>query len=164
MTNEWSKPEPDIEIKPVMRIVGYGRVFQWSEMGEIPHLWQKAGPWIETVPNAVNENAYGAMFIPEPGSGDFGYLAGIAVSDSYLASAEQMVLTLPETRFAIFPHDGGLADWPSTIDYAQNTWLPQSGYERIELAPGAVPVLERYGPGFDPGAGLGDMQCWLAIK
>ena len=157
-------PEPEIVIKPAMRIVGFGRVFQWAEMGEIPQLWQTAGPWIETVPNAVNENAYGAMFIPEPGAGDLGYVAGIAVANSYELTADQMELTLPETRFAIFPHNGGLADWPTTIDYTQNTWLPQSGYEQIELVPGVVPVLERYGPGFDPETGLGDMQCWLAIK
>ncbi len=164
MTNESSEPQPDIEIKPAMRVVGFGRVFRWSEMGEIPQLWQKAGPWIEAIPNAVNENAYGAMFIPQPGYGDLGYMAGIAVPETYLPNSDQMVVRLPETRYAIFPHNGGLADWPRTIDYTQNTWLPQSGYEQIELVPGAVPVMERYGPGFDPETGLGDMQCWLAIK
>lgn len=96
MKSESSEPQPDIEIKPAMRVVGFGRVFRWSEMGEIPQLWQKAGPWIEAIPNAVNENAYGAMFIPQPGYGDLGYMAGIAVPETYLPNSDQMVVRLPE--------------------------------------------------------------------
>ncbi|MDQ2682166.1 MAG: GyrI-like domain-containing protein [Chloroflexota bacterium] len=155
--------EPEIVEKPAMRIAGFGRVLTWSNMREIPRIWDQAGPWIESILGGNDQDAYGAMFVPEPGAGDLGYLAGMVVQEDYELAPGQIELRIPAIRWAVFPHNGALADFPATIDAAQHGWLPTSGFQRFEAAPGNVAMMERYGPGFDPESGTGDMQVWLPL-
>jgi AraC family transcriptional regulator len=147
-----------------MRIVGFGRIFTWAEMGEIPGLWQLAGPWLEAETGSMTAESFGAMFVAPEGTGDFGYIAGIDMAVDFELTPDLMELRIQPGSFAIFPHNGGLADWPKTIWAVQEEWLPSSGHVRADLVPGSVSIMERYGPGFDPQTGLGDMQCWLPLK
>jgi AraC family transcriptional regulator len=42
-------------------------------------------------------------------------------------------------------------------------WLPTSGHERAK-AQGPPDFFERYGEGFDPQTGYGDIEVWVPVK
>lgn len=155
---------PRLETKPALRLVGFARVFRWESVQEISSLWQKAGPWLEQISGDIAGEAFGAMYVPAPGSGDFGYLAGIDAGADVVLTPELSQIDIPAAEWAVFSHDGGLMDWPKTIDFAMQKWLPGSGRSGPDPAPGVVTVMERYGPGFDPVTGRGDMECWVPLK
>jgi AraC family transcriptional regulator len=52
---------------------------------------------------------------------------------------------VPSNRYAIFHHGGHVTDIMRAIF---SDWLPTSGHQAA-----AAPVLERYGPEFDPHTG-----------
>jgi AraC family transcriptional regulator len=47
-----------------------------------------------------------------------------------------------------------------TADAIWTKWLPESG----EAVTDPAVMLERYGEGFNPQTGMGDVEVWLSIK
>jgi AraC family transcriptional regulator len=156
--------EPRFEEGGPMVLAGLSRVFTWSEMGEIPTLWNEFGPRIGSIPGEVGEAAYGVNMAPPAEGGDFGYMAAVEVSDGAPAPADLTQVRLPAQRYAVFPHHGHVTELPGTIGAIMNEWLPQSGHRSPEVGPGGVVFLERYSEQFDPETGRGGMEVWMPIE
>ena len=147
-----------------MVLAGLGRVLTWSEMGEIPRLWNEFGPRIGSVPGEVGEAAYGVNLAPPADGGDFGYMAAVEVSDPAVVPADLSTLSVPAKRYAVFPHRGHVTELTRTIGAIMSEWLPQSGHRSPEVGPGGMVFLERYSEQFDPETGRGGMEVWMPIS
>jgi len=72
-------------------------------------------------------------------------------------------LQLPARRYAIFAHRGHVSTLQQTIAAIFSQWLPQSGQRVTPPAAGALGFIERYGEGFNPQSGRGDIEVWLPL-
>jgi AraC family transcriptional regulator len=156
--------EPRIEHSGPMVLAGLGRVLTWSEMGEIPALWNEFGPRIGSIPGEIGEAAYGVNMAPPANGGDFGYVAAVEVSDPAAIPADLTTLSVPAQRYAVFPHRGHVTELTGTIGAIMSDWLPQSGHRSPEVGPGGMVFLERYSEEFDPETGRGGMEVWMPIS
>jgi len=66
--------------------------------------------------------------------------------------------------WAVFPHDGAVDALPQTLATIHRRWLPGSGRRPAAAIEGGEGFLERYGTGFDPGRGAGDVSIWLPLE
>lgn len=147
-----------------MVLAGISRVFTWSEMGEIPTLWNAFGPRIGSIPGEIGEAAYGVNLAPPADGGDLGYMAAVEVSDGAAIPADLTHLHVPAQRYAVFPHRGHVTELTATIGAIMSQWLPHSGHRSPEAGPGGVVFLERYGDQFNPETGRGGMEVWMPIS
>jgi AraC family transcriptional regulator len=66
-------------------------------------------------------------------------------------------LDIPQGTFAVFTTT--LPNMMEAYDYAYNTWLPNSGYERLE-----APDYEEYGPDFNGQDPNSEFQFYVPLK
>jgi predicted transcriptional regulator YdeE/DNA-binding transcriptional MerR regulator len=123
-TKEVSQMEPKFVVKPAMQVVGMlyeGK----NEKNEIAQMWMQFNPRIREIQHIVD----GAFGLCEPAapSGEFRYLAGMAVSDASHVPDGMTRWDVPEQRYAVFPCT--LPTLRETYRYAFETWLPKSGYK-----------------------------------
>lgn len=71
--------EPEIVSRPAFTVVGVKYRGQ-NKQSEIPALWHRFAPTISRVPRRVNPHeAFGVTGNHDPRTGDFDYVAGVAV-------------------------------------------------------------------------------------
>jgi predicted transcriptional regulator YdeE len=73
------------------------------------------------------------------------------------------VVEAPARLFAVFPFEEHVSRLGETVNAIWERWLPSSDYEK-DIVPGAPDLVERYGLGFDPATGKGDITIWIPIK
>lgn len=133
--------EPTIVSKPAFKVVGmkyYGK----NENNEIPQLWQQFIPRMGEIKYAVPSRiSYGVCGDLEE-SGKFSYLAGLEVSELTELPAGMESWIVEEHQYAVFPCT--LHTIHEAYEYAHNTWLPVSEYQRA-----AVPDFEFYDETFN---------------
>jgi predicted transcriptional regulator YdeE len=138
---ESEKMEPKIVTKPAFTVVGmkyYGK----NENNEIAQMWQQYLPRMGEIKNAVNAPVcYGVCGDLEE-SGRFSYLASLEVSEAADIPADMESWIVEEHEYAVFPCT--LTTIHETYEFAHNTWLPDSGYQRSP-----VPDFELYDEAFD---------------
>jgi AraC family transcriptional regulator len=130
---------------------------------EIPTLWQRFAPHIGRVPGQVGRVAYGVV-VSLSKDGSCEYIAGVEVSDFSKLPAEFALLSLPAHRYAIFAHHEHVSKLGETIGVIWNKWLPGSGVELVSDPKGTPALFERYGEGFNPQEGKGDVEVWVPVK
>ena len=155
--------EPRFEDGGPMLLAGLGRVFTWSEMDEIPQLWNEFGPRIGSIPGEVGAAAYGVNMAPPADGGVFGYMAAVEVSDAAAVPDDLTQLRFSAQRYAAFPHRGHVTQLTDTIGAAMSEWLLNNGYQIPHGTPGSVTFLERYSEEFDPETGFGGMEVWMPV-
>lgn len=92
------------------------------------------------------------------------YVAGVEVSDLSKLPSEFAWLSLPAHRYAIFAHHEHVSKLGETIGAIRSKWLPGSGAEAARDPKGTPAFFERYGEGFNPQEGKGDVEVWVPIK
>jgi AraC family transcriptional regulator len=144
-------------LKPTL-LVGLTERYNCQAAGGIPDQWQRFSPHLGTIPNQVGQVAYGAIhrFDAEE---NFDYLCGVEVRDATAVPQGLTSLPLPAQRYAVFRHSGHVAGVRATCDAIWSNWFPTSGCE-----PAEAPMLERYGPEFNPTTGMGGLEIWIPIK
>jgi AraC family transcriptional regulator len=168
MTTNNSAGGPDAK-EPTLRIVdraalliaGMGQRYGFREMKEIPALWQRFAPYIGKIPSQAGWTAYGV--ITPAGADSFDYLAGVEVAEAAGLPESMKHLAIPALRYAVFEHREHVSSLSATIEAIWQRWLPASGHQPIGggSAPG---MIERYGEGFNPQTGYGDMEVWVPVK
>jgi AraC family transcriptional regulator len=73
-------------------------------------------------------------------------------------------VNVPAQRYAVFAHSEHVSKLRNTCEAIWRQWLPNSGHEFARPAPGAPDFFERYGPGFNPQTGMGDIEVWVPVK
>ena len=147
--------EPRIRESKAQQIAGLQHHYSPETLREIPQLWQQLMPYLGKVEGQVGRAAYGVGFnMSETG---FDYIAGAEVSNSSAIPAEFSRLTLPAQKYFVFVHEGHVSEIPQTITAILTSWMPAHAHN-IGKFPSLV---ERYGEGFNPQTGMGDMELWV---
>lgn len=155
-----SNLSPRFENGKAMTIAGMRAHFTFSDTQGIPALWTKfmAGG---RLPHETGSAHYGLCF---QAAGGFDYLCGVEIlSLDGLPSGIQHS-NVPAQRYAVFSHAGHVSGLRGTLDTIWRKWLPSSGYQVNPPANGSPDFFERYGSGFNPQTGMGDIEVWLPVK
>lgn len=146
-------------------LAGLRERYTMGDTERIPEQWKRFVPRLGHVPGQIGRVAYGACLrISERPDDGFDYLSGVAVRDFDSLTGDLARLTLPPYHYAVFPHRTHISELKSTIDGIFNGWLPASGFALIPGGEGRLVMLERYGEGFDPAGGQGDVEVWVPIE
>lgn len=149
---------PRFEDGKAMLLAGLRGNYTIATMGEIPELWERFVPYINKVPGKKGHVAYGVCFPLQDG---FDYMAAVEVQSSEGVPPELDVVTMPSQRYAVFEHRGHVTKIQETCRAIERDWLPKSRYS---LGLGPAGFFERYGEGFDPKIGEGDIEVWVPIR
>lgn len=152
-------PQPHFEEGRPMTIAGLREHYTAASLNGIPALWQRLVAF-GTVPGRLGRVDYAAVFLQPDGCD---YVAGFEVADSADLPKEFTCVKIPSRTYAVFFHDGHVATLRSTFGAIMRIWLPTSGLQIANTADARVYVLERYGEGFDPRSGKGDIQLWVPV-
>jgi AraC family transcriptional regulator len=139
-----------------MLIAGLRERYECLNMSGIPGQWQRFEPRIGTIRGKIGRAAFGV--ISAGGGNGIDYLTGVMVSDLAELPADFSHIELPPRRYAVFPHRGHVSTLRQTIHAIWNL-LPQSGHEAATDC-----FFERYGEGFDPRTGTGDIEVWVPVR
>ena len=170
MTQTGMKKSPEMPLEPrfengkAMLIAGLRKHYTSETMNDIPEQWQRFAVHIGKVPNEVGRVAYGvcANFVAAPFS--FDYLSGVEISAAADMPEDYSVAEIPALRYAIFSHKGHVSKIRDTIDAIWHKWLPNSGHAPVSAEADLPYMIERYGEGFDPEKGVGDIELWIPIE
>jgi AraC family transcriptional regulator len=157
------KLEPRFENGKAMRIAGYGEHYTSATMNDIPQQWERFAVHLGHVPGQVERVAYGVCCNPVRSPFSFDYVTGVEVSSGAEFLSEFSTIDIPALRYAIFSHDEHISKIRDTIDAIWNKWLPTSGHAPAAGAPDLPYMLERYGEGYDPQKGMGDVELWIPV-
>jgi len=149
--------------KPML-LAGLRQRYSSTTMNEIPQLWYRFAPHIGNVAAQVGWVAYGAVIPIENGAQGFDYICAVEVSQRSGLPAGFSTLDVPALRYAVFTHPGHVSRLRETIETIWRKWLPESGRQAAERSGDTPGMIERYGEGFDPQAGLGDIELWIPIE
>lgn len=138
-------------------LVGFRETLTMAEAPQkCPALRARLGPQLP-LPRQVGQVAYGVNCKTDMTAGTFEYMAAVEVPQFVEGEAWDRLI-LPASRYLVFTHEGGVSELGDTYRQIFSSWVPQSGQAMAE-----APIFERYGPGFDAGAGAGDITIWVPI-
>ncbi|MES1156823.1 MAG: GyrI-like domain-containing protein [Alphaproteobacteria bacterium] len=149
-----------IDVMPTRSFVGLMQTYGAEAPAKIPELWRRFAPHIGSIPGQAGHVAYGIIAHMRHQPFSFDYMAGVEVVSGSAPPPELQALNLPGTTYAVFAHEGHVTALKNTIDAIFNDWLPRSGRETA-VEPH---LLERYGDGFNPQTGEGDIEVWVALE
>lgn len=145
-----------VSAKPLF-IAGIEKRYKFADLSQIPDQWNKFSPHFGKIPGQVGDVAYGVSNELE---GGILYLTGVEATDLSRLPDDFAGIRLPASRYAVFQHRESVATLRNTIDSIWKKWLPESGHQ-----PTLSPLFfERYGEGFDPKTGQGDIEIWVPIR
>jgi AraC family transcriptional regulator len=149
---------PRFQQGKALLIAGIGARYQCDNKAGIPSQWQRFLTYFGHIPDQVGDVAYGIVHNTDE-SGNMEYLCGAEVRDFARTPPELSTLRIPPQRYAVFRHRDHISTISGTFAAIWGHWLPESGHEVMD-----APVLEVYGPEFDPQSGNGGLEVWLPIK
>lgn len=141
-----------------LRIAGLQHHYSSATAHEIPQLWQRLAAYRGRISVQVAQCFYGVSF--NAGQSGFDYIAGVEVSGLGGIPQELSQLELSARRYYVFDHSGHVSEIKSTVAAILNEWAPAVRYACCALPS----MIERYGEGFDPQTGLGDIQILMPAK
>ena len=149
---------PRIESGAPLLLAGYVDRFQCEAPAGLPALWERLNAHSGNLDRQIGTVAYGACFNTDD-AGNFDYMAGVVVADFDGLPTEFGRLRVPASTYAVFARGDHIAGIRGVFATIWERWLPNSGREVAD-----APVLERYGPEFDPLTGLGGYEIWIPLK
>lgn len=152
-------PPRIIEGRPLL-VAGLGERHDCLKPEQVPAHWQRFNDYIGSIPNALGMSAFGVVSELFHGSDSFHYISGVEVTDVFGLQPELTAVRLPSHRYAAFWHDGHVSRMRSTIHTIFNRAIEELGLE-IGDQPD---FIEYYGPGFDPEAGIGEVEVWVPLR
>jgi AraC family transcriptional regulator len=151
---------PRFENGKAMLVAGLRGHFTTATWAGIPALWQRLVTFGQ-IPEKIGSAYYGLCFtIPE----GIDYLCGVEVSGTEGLPEEFNHVNIPAQTYAVFAHREHVSKLRNTLEAIEQHWFPRSGYKIARLVRGAPDFFERYGAGFDPRSGMGDIEVWIPIK
>ena len=155
--------EPVIRNHPGFSVVGLCGWFEpESAPRVIPKLWDRFVPRLDEL-EIVGGRTWGVCFGDDPSNPharkDFFYTAAAEVADLRSIPNDMVGKRIPEARYAVFTHRGGLSGLHDSIREIWGTWLPASGEQ-----PAGTPDLELYDERFHPETGEIDLYVPLAPR
>lgn len=156
-------PAPTFVDLGPLHLVGIRASYDFQSRHAIPVLWQSFVPHIGHIPDAAGPEGYGACLSqdgrdPEEG---FDYMAASAVTSRDEVPEGLVAISLPARRYAVFAHNDHISTIGATCGAIFAEAIPT-----LNLVPDddRLILLERYGKGFDPLAGRGDISVMIPLK
>ena len=156
--NPTELPEPRMVESEALIIVGLKKRYGDETSPQIPAQWQAFQPHIGNIDHQKGNVAFGVMCNSDD-EGNIDYITGVEVNQ-FSDAAEQLdgLRILPQT-YAVFQHKGHVSEIRRTWKAIFGEWLPNANCELVD-----APQLERYGEGFDPRTGVGDIEVWIPVS
>lgn len=151
---------PRFETGRPLLIAGLRGHFTTANWAGIPALWQRFAAYIGNIPGQVERVAYGLCFNLSNG---IDYVTGVEVSSATGLPAEFITVNIPPQKYAVFAHRGHVSKLHDTMELI-GQWLQSSGYKVVHTKGEAPDFFERYGEGFNPQTGMGDIEVWIPIE
>ena len=151
---------PRFENGKAMLIAGLRGHFTTATWAGIPAQWERLGSFGK-IPGTVGPVHYGLCFLMSEG---IDYLCGVEVAGVAGLPSEFSHVNIPAQKYAVFAHHEHVSKLRNTMEAIQRHWFPGSGHEAMRPADGVPDFFERYGEGFNPRTGMGDMEVWIPIK
>ncbi len=148
---------PRFESCSPLLLAGLVERYNCQSPAGIPDQWQRLSPHLGHIPGQIGPVAYGACYNFD-GDGNFDYLCAVEVDSATRLPTGFKTLDVPANRYAVFTHTGHVAGIRSTISAIWSQWFPASDSKPID-----APMLERYGPEFNPRTGLGGFEIWIPV-
>ena len=153
-----------VEQKGTMHIAGLRLRLDDKAMYKIPELWQQLTPHLGKISSQIGNADYGLCIRVDDSNNCFDYLAGMEIKDRSGVPVEWSEITIPEQEYAVFSHQHHVSQLRQTIHHIFDQWLPESDYSHAVGGAARVHFFERYGEGFNPQTGTGDIELWLPVK
>lgn len=159
---------PHFENCEMMTIAGLILRLNENADREIPALWQRLAPHLGKVPGQIGSADYGLCIRAEDDNCCFDYLAGIEIANMSAPSgalpSDWRIVNCPAQKYAVFTHDRHVSELHRSIHLIFDQWLPASNHQHAQNAGNPIHFFERYGEGFNPKTGFGDIELWLPIN
>jgi AraC family transcriptional regulator len=159
-TNLVQLETPRITSGKAMLIAGLRSHFTSATWGAIPEQWERLTPYLGKIPGQLGRVTYGLCF---RGPDGIDYLSGVEVSNVEGVPGEFRHASIPAQEYVVFSHRDHVSKLYQTLDAVSREWLPRSGYRAAQAEAGAPDFFERYGEGFNPQTGVGDIEVWIPI-
>jgi AraC family transcriptional regulator len=151
---------PRFENGEAMLVAGLRGHFTTATWADIPAQWERLGSYGK-IPGKVGVAHFGVCFLSPNG---IDYLCGAEVAGVAGLAREFSHVSIPAQKYAVFAHHEHVSKLRDTMEAIQRSWFPRSGHEIARPADGAPDFFERYGEGFDPRTGMGDIEVWIPFK
>ncbi len=152
-----SLSEPRFVDSEALLIVGLKNRYNDDTSAQMPAQWQAFGPHIGNIENQRGNVAFGVLCNSDD-EGNIDYVTGVEVSQFPDTAKELDGIRIPSQTYAVFQHDGHISEIRRTWKTIFGQWLPEADYKLVD-----APQLERYGEGFDPEVGAGDIEIWIPV-
>lgn len=152
-----------IENGKALLIVGLRSLYTSQMMSNIPAQWRQFVGYFDQIPGRVGRVAYGVCWNAFHGEKGIEYLTGIEVAGLSGLSAELSHISMPAQRYAVFQHAGQVSQVAQTCAQIER-WAIGAGRLLVQELPEGPSFFERYGEGFAPQTGLGDIEIWVPIN
>lgn len=153
--------EPKFETKPGFKSVGM--IFTGTPgSNEIPELWDKFVPHLDSIPNRINHNVcYGIInpFGPKENDGEIDYVAAVEVENFDDIPEGMVSADVPEAYYAVFTHKGPISKFMESIKFVFGEWLPNSEYTLT-----GTPELEIYDERFNAESENSECDICLPVR
>ncbi len=150
-------PKPRIVDGDAMIIVGLEKRYTDATSAQMPAQWQAFVPHIGHIDAQKGNVAFGVLCNSDD-EGNVDYVTGVEVTEYSNVAKELDGLRIPPQTYAVFRHDGHVSEIRRTWKTIFGEWLSQTGRKLAD-----APQFERYGEGFDPQTGLGDIEIWIPV-
>ena len=151
---------PRFESGKAMLVAGLRGHFNAASWQGIPAQWERLAAYGK-VAGQIGSVHYGLCFNMSDG---VDYLAGAEVSGTAAVAAGFTSVNLPPQKYVVFQHREHVSKLYHTVEAIWREWFPASGHEVAPPPPDSPGFFERYGEGFDPQTGMGDVEVWIPIK
>ena len=142
-------------------IAGLKQRYNGKTMSAIPAQWDRFVSYLGKIPGQIGRVTYGLIFNNGEKADGFDYLVGVEVAGCSGLPREFSCVNIPAYKYAVFPHCEHVSKLKETMEAISDKGLPEAVGKRMENIPGAI---ERYGEGFDPQTGMGDIEVWVPIN
>lgn len=141
-----------------MRLAGFATEHPEERFAaRVPLQWAQlmgASP----LPGQCNEVGYGVRDIADVGKPIVRYAATVEVAQDAPLPDGAIAIEVPAASYAVFAGFDHVADLRAMWGRIIREWLPTAP---CQIA--WTPAFERYGEGFDPLMGRGDMSLWVPV-
>lgn len=126
----------------------------------IPSQWTRFATFFGKIPRQVGKEAYGIAW--NEATGGLGYMSAVEVREGSTIPEGLILERIPRDVYVMFAHAGHVSEIPKTMHRAFE-WLARNGHQ-VQQSEGAPWLIERYGEGFNPHTGKGDIELWIPVK
>lgn len=139
-------------------IAGLKQRYSATTTNAIPAQWERFVSYLGKIPGQIGRVTYGLIF--NHGEG-FEYLSGVEVAGCSGLPPEFSCISIPLRKYAVFPHREHVSKLKETMETISEKSFPGA----VAVVPGDGPcAIERYGEGFNPETGTGDIEVWVPVQ